>query len=185
MKSLKYLVSVLSVSILLASCASDPLKTANVAPTEDHGSEKSATAVEGGDGKYPTVQSDASKGDPNSPLNDPNSPLSKRSIYYDLDSFIIKENYKSTIEAHASYLQKHKDAKVIVQGNTDERGSREYNLSLGQKRAESVRRALKLLGVSDQQIEAVSFGEEKPKNPEHDEAAWSENRRSDLVYSHE
>ena len=116
------------------------------------------------------------------PLNDPNSPLAKRSVYFDFDSFVIRDEFRSTVEAHARYLQANRNRKVIVQGNTDERGSREYNLALGQKRAEAVRRALNALGVPDNQIEAVSLGEEKPRGTGNDESSWAENRRADLVY---
>ena len=86
------------------------------------------------------------------------------------------------VENHARYLVAHKDRKVVIQGNTDERGGSEYNLALGQKRAEAVRRALVLLGVSDNQVEAVSFGKEKPKALGSDEAAYAENRRADIAY---
>ncbi len=115
----------------------------------------------------------------------PASPLSKRSIYFDFDSFVVKDEYRLVLEAHAGYLLARKDAHVILQGNTDERGSREYNLALGQKRAEAVRRALALLGVSDAQLEAVSFGEEKPRKEGDSEEAYAENRRVDLVYTDE
>jgi peptidoglycan-associated lipoprotein len=108
--------------------------------------------------------------------------LAKRSVYFDLDSFEIKPEYRSLVEAHAAFLRKNASRKVVVEGNTDERGSREYNLSLGQKRAEAVKKALVLLGVPESQLEAVSFGEEKPKAQGHDEASYAENRRSDLSY---
>jgi peptidoglycan-associated lipoprotein len=116
------------------------------------------------------------------PLNDPKGILAKRSVYFDYDSFIVKDEFKPVVEAHAKYLSANKGRKVIIQGNTDERGGREYNLALGQKRAEAVRKSLNLLGVSDAQVEAVSFGEEKPKAQGSDEAAWAENRRADIVY---
>ena len=116
------------------------------------------------------------------PLNDPASPLAKRSIYFDFDSFVIRDEFRGTVEAHARYLGADKNRRVLIQGNTDERGSREYNLALGQKRAEAVRKALAALGVGDQQMEAVSLGEEKPKATGNDEASWAENRRADLVY---
>jgi peptidoglycan-associated lipoprotein len=115
-------------------------------------------------------------------LNNPNGPLAKRSVYFDYDSFVVKDDYHGLIVAHARYLQAHAATHVIVQGNTDERGGSEYNLALGQKRAEAVRRALSLSGVADNQIEAVSFGKEKPKALGHDEASWAENRRADIVY---
>ncbi|MBC3833680.1 peptidoglycan-associated lipoprotein Pal [Undibacterium amnicola] len=108
--------------------------------------------------------------------------LAKRSIYFDYDSYVVKEEFKATVEAHAKYLVANKGRKILVQGNTDERGGREYNIALGQKRAEAVRKALALLGVSEAQVEAVSLGEEKPKATGSDEASWAENRRSDIVY---
>jgi peptidoglycan-associated lipoprotein len=115
-------------------------------------------------------------------LNDPKGILAKRSIYFDLDSYTVKDEFKPVVEAHARYLSANKARKIVIQGNTDERGGREYNLALGQKRAEAVRRSLSLLGVSDNQMEAVSFGKEKPKAQGSDEEAWAENRRADIVY---
>lgn len=119
------------------------------------------------------------------PRKDPASPLSKRSIFFDFDSYVVKAEYRPALEAHASYLLSKRDARVILQGNADERGSREYNLALGQKRAEAVRKALSVLGVSDAQMEAVSFGEEKPRNEADTEAGYAENRRTDVVYADE
>ncbi len=119
------------------------------------------------------------------PRKDPASPLSKRSIFFDFDSYVVKPEYRPVLEAHAGYLQSKRDARVILQGNADERGSREYNLALGQKRAEAVRRALAVLGVSDAQMEAISFGEEKPRNEASTEEAYAENRRTDVVYADE
>ncbi|MBI3713339.1 MAG: peptidoglycan-associated lipoprotein Pal [Burkholderiales bacterium] len=108
--------------------------------------------------------------------------LAKRSVYFDYDQYVIKDEFKSLIEAHAKFLLANKGRKILVQGNTDERGSREYNIALGQKRAEAVRKAMAVFGVADAQIEAVSLGEEKPKATGSDEASWAENRRSDIVY---
>lgn len=119
------------------------------------------------------------------PRKDPANPLSSRSIFFDFDRFVVKDEYRSIIETHANYLRAHREARVILQGNTDERGSREYNLALGQKRAEAVRRALALLGVSDAQMEAVSFGEERLRNEGDTEEAHAENRRTDIVYADE
>jgi peptidoglycan-associated lipoprotein len=116
------------------------------------------------------------------PLNDPKGVLAKRSVYFDYDSFIVKDEFKPVVEAHAKYLATNKGRKIVIQGNTDERGGREYNLALGQKRAEAVRKSLSVLGVSETQMEAVSFGKEKPKANGSDEAAWAENRRADLAY---
>jgi len=116
------------------------------------------------------------------PLDDPASPLARRSIYFDFDSFAIRDEYRGTVEAHARHLMATPTRKVLIQGNTDERGSREYNLALGQKRAEAVRRAMAALGVAETQMEAVSLGEERPRATGSDETSWAENRRADLVY---
>jgi peptidoglycan-associated lipoprotein len=116
------------------------------------------------------------------PLNDPQGVLAKRSVYFDYDSFVVREDGKPVVANHSGYLTKNTGRKVLIQGNTDERGGTEYNLALGQKRAEAVRRSMASLGVSDNQMEAVSLGEEKPKATGSDEAAWAENRRADIVY---
>lgn len=113
---------------------------------------------------------------------DPAGPSSSRSIFFDYDSFVVKDEYQPMLEALAGDLLARRDTRVILQGNTDDRGSREYNLALGQKRAEAVRRALAVLGVSDAQMEAVSFGEEKLRNDSGTEEAHAENRRADVVY---
>lgn len=105
-----------------------------------------------------------------------------RSVYYDFDKSSLTAEDKKVIEANAQYLRDHPDVKARVEGNADERGSKEYNLALGQRRAESVTKAMQLLGVSEQRLEAVSYGEEKPKATGHDEQSWSENRRSDIQY---
>ena len=120
--------------------------------------------------------------DPWMRLGEAGSLLAQRSIYYDFDRYDIGDEFVPLIEAHANFLLEHPELKVIVQGNCDDRGSREYNLALGQRRAESVKRAMALLGVSDDQIESVSFGAEKPVAFGQDEESWSQNRRSDIVY---
>ncbi len=118
----------------------------------------------------------------NEPLSDPSSVLANRSIYFDLDSYIVKDEFKSVIDAHGKYLASRPDRKVLIQGNTDERGGSEYNLALGQKRADAVRRALAQRGVPESQMEAVSFGKEKPKAMGSTEEAWKENRRAAIAY---
>lgn len=115
----------------------------------------------------------------------PASPLAQRRILFDYDSAAIRDEYRSLLESHAQYLRKEKAAKAILQGHADERGSREYNLALGQRRAESVYKAMNLLGVPDTQIEAVSLGEEKPVAEGHDEEAWKQNRRVEILYQGE
>ncbi len=111
--------------------------------------------------------------------------LGQRGIYYDFDKYAVKDQYKPVVDAHGDFLVSHSAAKVTLQGNCDERGSREYNLGLGQRRADSVRKVLAAKGVKDSQMETVSYGKEKPRNPGHNEAAWAENRRTDIVYQGE
>ncbi len=125
------------------------------------------------------------RGDPWTQLKEPGSLLGQRSVYYDFDRYDIKEEYVPLIEAHSKFLVGHPDLKMVVQGNCDERGSREYNLALGQRRADSVKRAMVLLGVGDKQVETVSFGAEKPVAFGQDEESWAKNRRSDIVYLNE
>ncbi len=103
-------------------------------------------------------------------------------ILFDYDSYVIKPEYQSVIDAHARFLAANKSRKMAIEGHTDESGGREYNLALGQKRSEAVRRALGLLGVADAQVEAVSFGEEKPTDPASNEQAYAKNRRAELTY---
>ena len=116
------------------------------------------------------------------PWNDPNSPLFQRSVYFDLNEYTVQTKYQKQLSTHASFLKANPKQKIIIQGNTDERGTAEYNLALGQRRSDAVRKSLNLMGVSDDQMEAVSFGKEKPKADGDNEAAWAENRRADIVY---
>jgi len=161
-------VLILSSAMLLAACSSTKLNN-DKAPVVDHSGANAGTVS--------TVNAASTD-----PLNDPNGVLAKRSVYFDFNSYTVKPEYQSLLENHAKYLESHPNRKITIQGNTDERGSAEYNLALGQKRAEAVRKSLALLGVSDSQMEAVSFGKEKPKAQGHDEAAWAQNRRADIVY---
>ncbi|HSW19720.1 MAG TPA: peptidoglycan-associated lipoprotein Pal [Ramlibacter sp.] len=105
-----------------------------------------------------------------------------RVVYFDYDSNAIKPEFQNIIEAHARYMKANTARRVAIEGHTDERGGREYNLALGQRRSEAVRRALGLLGVADNQIEAVSFGKEKPAVQGSDESSWSQNRRAEIAY---
>ena len=109
----------------------------------------------------------------------------ERSVYFDFDKSIIRDQYQPLVKAHAQYLANTSSARITIQGNCDERGSREYNLGLGQRRADSEKHALTVLGVSKNQIETVSFGKEKPRCTEHNESCWSQNRRADIVYQGE
>lgn len=118
-------------------------------------------------------------------LKDPNSILSKRSVFFDYDQFDVKQEYRSLIEAHAKFLRENPSAKMLIQGNADDRGSREYNVGLGQRRSDSVKKMLTLLGAREDQIESVSLGEEKPICNDPAEGCWSKNRRGDMLYSGE
>ena len=161
-------------SALILGCSSTPIPDENAgAPVESRGA---------GSGVAPVVAGGVDANGLPRELTDPKSKLSQRSIYFDLDKYEVKDEYKDLVASHAKYLVANRGFKMLIQGNTDERGSREYNLSLGQKRAEAVKRSLVLLGAKEEQLESVSLGEEKPKNAGHDEAAWSENRRADMLY---
>jgi len=172
----KLTLSLLLVSLLGACATTDQAKDQQRAAVDDRTAAKPAAS----DTRplVPTVTSA-------NPLTDPNNILSKRSVFFDYDSDAIKAEYKPLIEAHAKYLTENKSAKAFLQGNTDERGSREYNLALGQRRADAVRKMMGVLGVSEGQMEAVSFGEEKPRATCSDESCWSQNRRTDIVYQGE
>lgn len=184
MNKLQRLLIAASCALVLAGCGSTvKLDEDKPAPIEDRagaaGQGAGGASASGADSRQVTpVTAGADK----DALNDPASPLAKRSIYFDFDSYTVRSEFVPTIEAHARYLQANKGRRVVLQGNTDERGSREYNLALGQKRAEAVRKALVAYGVADGQAEAVSFGEEKPRATGSDEASWAENRRVDIVY---
>ena len=161
---------ILSTAMLLAACSSTKLD--DKAPVKDRtGSSSSVDPRSVG-----TVNASSD------PLNDPQGVLAKRSVYFDLDSYVVKPEYQQVVANHAKYLQSNRTRKIIIQGNTDDRGGAEYNLALGQKRAEAVRKSLSLLGIPESQMEAVSLGKEKPKALGSDEAAWTENRRADIVY---
>jgi peptidoglycan-associated lipoprotein len=103
-----------------------------------------------------------------------------RVVYFDFDSYVLRDEYKPLVESHARALSAAKTKKIVIEGHTDERGGREYNLALGQRRAEAVAKSMMLLGATDGQIEAVSYGKERPANEGHDEAAWAKNRRAEL-----
>ena len=174
MRPFTTLAILVSSAILLSACSSVKLDD-NKVPVED----RTGTSVNGkADQRTVETVTTASV----DPLNDPKGVLAKRSVYFDYDSYVVKDEFTPVVAAHGQYLTSHKARKVIIQGNTADRGGREYNLALGQKRAEAVRKSLSLLGVPDSQMEAISFGKEKPKATGSDEAAWAENRRADIVY---
>jgi len=187
------LLSSLALALILAACKSTPMVD-KPAAVEDR-SAAAASAAKPAEAA-PTAAADTAAvkevvidgnagSNSNNPLKDPNNILSKRQVYFDYDSDAVKAEYRPVIEAHAKYLLANRNAKVIVQGNTDERGSREYNLSLGQRRSVAVKKSLNLLGVQDGQIETVSFGEEKATAGCADESCAKQNRRADIVYENE
>jgi peptidoglycan-associated lipoprotein len=176
----KWIIAAIVVAAL-AGCKSTDTQTA--APVEDKGTGTTATAPGGASttGVGSTGVSGSATAQP--PHKDPANILSqKRSVYFDYDQFVIKDEFKATVEVHAKYLQGNRALRVILQGNTDERGTREYNIALGQKRSDAVKKLMVLLGATEIQIETVSFGKEKPRREGHDETSWAENRRVDIVY---
>jgi peptidoglycan-associated lipoprotein len=167
-----------AIAALLAGCSSSPTLESKAA-VEDRTPSTTVPAQPG----ISTVTPVGPNADqvPNE-LKDPKSILSKRSIFYDYDKYDVKDEYKPLLQAHASYLARHRDTKILIQGNCDERGSREYNIALGQKRADGVKKVLQLMGVQEGQMESVSLGEEKPRCTESTEECFSQNRRSDMLY---
>ena len=161
------------IALVLAACSSTGTDTAS--QVEDRSAGAGVTTVTAG----------GTSGSGIAALTDPNNILSKRSVFFDFDSYIIKSEAKPLVEAHARFLVQNPQMKMLIQGNTDERGSREYNLALGQKRADVVKQALLLLGAKEAQIESVSLGEEKPRCDDASEACYAENRRGDMLYSGE
>ena len=176
-------------ALVLTGCKSTPM-VAKPAAVEDrsHGAQavpnKADNGVDTSAIKELALDGSASSSADNA-LTDPNNILSKRSIYFDFNSDIVKAEFRPLIEAHAKYLLTHAKAKMVVQGYTDERGTREYNLSLGQRRSVAVKKALNLNGVQDQQIETVSYGEEKANTSCVDEVCFKTNRRADISYDNE
>jgi peptidoglycan-associated lipoprotein len=177
MRILSNLTIALSSVLLFSACST--VKLDEKPPVEERTGSAPMTTPGADPRTVGTITATQQAGDP---LNDPQGVLAKRSIYFDLDSYIVREEFRPVIEAHARYLTSNRGRKIAIQGHTDERGGSEYNLALGQKRAETIRKSLALLGVSEGQMEAVSFGKEKPKAFGTDESAWAENRRADIVY---
>jgi len=175
----KILMSI-AMATLVAACGSQEVK--KDVPVSDQSSSTTQPSQTGQTSTTtPTTQPTITA----NPLTDPKNVLSKRSVYFDFDSNVVKDEYKGLVQAHAKYMVDKKDSRIRVEGNCDERGSREYNLALGQRRAEAVKKVMTVLGVQDGRIETVSFGEEKPADPGHDEAAWAKNRRGDIKYAGE
>ncbi len=175
----KKLTLVLATALLMAGCGSS-IKLDNV-PVEDRSGTKAdqnaGQAIGDTTAKSTVVPVELNKSQQGNSL-----PVSSRLVYFDYESFVIKAESQALIESNARLIKADKNRKVVIEGHTDERGGREYNLALGQKRAEAVRRALGLLGVPDHQLEAVSFGKEKPAASGSDEASMAKNRRAEISY---
>ena len=173
-----------ALAALLAACSGSPVSEQAPAGVEDR------TATQGqppsGPSTGPIAKVDVTSR--NLTGQDPavkTGVLAQRSIFYDLDSYDVKDQYKPLVEAHARYLRDNPGRKMLIQGNTDDRGSREYNIGLGQRRSDGVKRMMLLLGAREDQLESVSLGEEKPRAEGQGEQAWSQNRRSDILHQGE
>ena len=173
MSNFKSLAFIAATAALLSAC-STPVKVAET-PVVERAPEKVVAPVDTRQVQPVTTASV-------DPLDDPKGVLANRSIYFDFDKYVVREADTPVVQNHAGYLVKTPSRKILIQGNTDERGGAEYNLALGQKRAEAVRKSMSALGVPEGQMEAVSLGKEKPKAQGSNEAAWAENRRADIVY---
>lgn len=157
--------TVASLALALAACSSVPL-------------DESASGAGTGSGGM----TDSSTGMVMDPFN-PQSPLAQqRSVYFDFDSYVVAEQYRNTVEMHSNYLRNQPQQTIRVEGHADARGGAEYNLALGQRRSEAVARTMMLMGVNTNQIEAISFGKERPKALGNTEADYAENRRADINY---
>jgi peptidoglycan-associated lipoprotein len=164
----KLVIGIMLVNLLAACASQKPKETEVVAPAP------APVAAEVVPAPAPVVEVD--------PLNDPNNILSTRSVHYPFDVSVVQDADKPVVQAHAKYLSEHADIKVRLEGNADERGSNEYNLALGQRRADGVKKMLMLGGAKAGQLESVSYGEEKPMASGHNEASWAQNRRTDIKY---
>ncbi|HYA20378.1 MAG TPA: peptidoglycan-associated lipoprotein Pal [Burkholderiales bacterium] len=164
----------LLLAALLAACASKETKEESKQTQPEMGVAKGTTQYFGTQASPEPVAQPMAEAAP-----------TDRSIYFDFDKSFIKDQYRSVVQANAQHLSNNSSARVTIQGNCDERGSREYNLGLGQRRADSAKKAMMALGASAGQIETISFGKEKPRCTEHNESCWWQNRRDDFVYQGE
>lgn len=177
-KLMRYFI-ILSVIVTLAGCSLGPLKKRGGQSTDDQQQ----------DNQYSSTDEDSAKKFISgsalevSSLNDPNSPLSQRVLYFELDSSQIKDEDIEIITIHAEFLAAHSDITIVLEGHADERGSREYNIALGEKRAKAVKQIMTLQGVAENQIQVISFGEERPVALGHDASAWNLNRRVEILYT--
>jgi peptidoglycan-associated lipoprotein len=181
--SMKQIALCLLVAAVAAGCASKDPKEASVTEM----SKGTTPGVTGSTGPGGQATAQGSRGAVAGDADDlrGNPQLAKRSVYFDYDSNAVKDEYRGLVQDHSRYMANKRDSKIRIEGNADERGSREYNLALAQRRAEAVKRVMTVLGVADSRIETISYGEEKPKATGHDEASWAENRRADIRYAGE
>ena len=181
-KLIRYFI-VLSVVVTLSGCDLAPLKKKG----DKESGETSQTQEENNTYSTPAEESTEKFKEGGalevSSLNDPNSPLSQRVLYFDLDSSQIKDEDRNIITTHAEFLAAHSEITVVLEGHADERGSREYNIALGEKRAKAIKQLMTLQGVNENQIQVISFGEERPVALGHDNAAWNLNRRVEILYT--
>ena len=171
----KFIIILIFTAFLFA-CESTPEKADDAVAVEDQGTSLDDAAEAQ---TYGTEEDDRSS---MSSLDDPQSLLAVRIIYFEYDSSDIKFEDRATVEAHAAYLVANPNTNMTLEGHADERGSREYNLALGERRAQTVKRQMTLLGASPSQIRTVSYGEERPAIDNHDENSWSQNRRVEIIY---
>ena len=167
-----------SLPILLLGCSKDQVKEDEPVEVTDLTADPASSSEDGAQ----TYGAEDDSGPAFSQLDDPQSPLSVRTIYFEYDSSEISSDYRSTVEAHSLYLQQNPSTSVILEGHGDERGSREYNLALGERRAKAVKQQMLLLGANSNQIRLVSYGEERPASDGHDESSWQQNRRVEILY---
>lgn len=169
-RSIRVLLAAVFAGLLVSGCASTPEDTGVTADREPGAGAETGVV-------------DDQVGFQGDPLDDPQSPLAQRLIYFDFDRSDIRPEFLDVLSAHAQYLVDRPNAQVRLEGHTDERGSREYNIGLGDRRAQSVRRILLFQGVANNQVSTVSYGEERPAAQGQNEDAWAQNRRVELVYS--
>ncbi|MGD8378199.1 MAG: peptidoglycan-associated lipoprotein Pal [Gammaproteobacteria bacterium] len=173
-KTIRLFLALAILGAAFAGCTTTPSKTAGESQAAGENGAAAQGAQTGGVGQATEFQGDE--------LDNPDSPLAQRVIYFAFDKSDIQPDYLDLLSKHAQYLIDHPDVKVRLEGHTDERGSREYNIALGDRRAQAVRRFLLFQGVRSDQITTVSYGEERPADPGHNEQAWAKNRRVELVY---
>lgn len=176
-KLMRYFI-MLSVIVTLAGCQLGPLKKKGGQSTDNQKDNQFSTTDDGSAKKYVSGGSLEV-----SSLNDPNSPLSQRVLYFELDSSQAKNEDREIITVHSEFLAAHPDVTIVLEGHADERGSREYNIALGEKRAKAVKQLMTIQGVTERQIQVISFGEERPVALGHDTSAWDLNRRVEILYT--